>query len=107
MDRTPHVPSFHRSNFRSLSQSAASAYASTGGHTHTRLRSPYAPSTRPTDGHTLCWRGHAGGDTPRARAEGGAHAPADTPSHVWGAVVWGVFARGALTSPALPLSRRH
>src|SRR3989454_7302118 len=71
MDRTPHVPSFHRSNFRSLSQSAATAYASTGGHTHTRLRSPYAPSTRPTDGHTLCWRGAGGGGAPPPPRGGG------------------------------------
>src|SRR5438876_359480 len=45
----------------------ASAYASTGGHTHTRLRSPYAPSTRPTDGHTLWRRVDGDGNAARSR----------------------------------------
>src|SRR2546425_4684265 len=78
------LPSVHLSNFPSPLQSAASAYASTGGHTHTRFRSPYAPSTRPTDGHTLCWRVQTAGDAPRPRGEGRAPAPGDPASGVWG-----------------------
>src|SRR3989442_13454477 len=85
-EREARFPSFHRSSFPSLSQSAASAYASTGGHTHTRFRSPYAPSTRPTDGHTLCWRGPTARGAGRPREGGRGQATARPPSRVGGAL---------------------
>jgi hypothetical protein len=44
------------------------AYASTGGHVHTRLRSPKAASIRLTGGHTLCSRVAAVGKPARSRA---------------------------------------
>ncbi len=44
------------------------AYASTGGHVHTRFRSPNAASIRPMGGHTLCSRVAAVGKPARSRA---------------------------------------
>src|SRR5207247_277111 len=64
----------------------ASAYASTGGHTHTRLRSPYAPSTRPTDGHTLWRRVDGDGNAARSREYGRSQRSLITSSSVWGAL---------------------
>ena len=43
----------HRQPLRLMPALLGYANASTGGHEHTRLRSPYAPSMRRTGGHTL------------------------------------------------------
>ena len=44
---------FGRSIRSQCGLNANQAKASTGGHEHTRLRSPYAPSMRRTGGHTF------------------------------------------------------
>ncbi len=43
------------------------AYAAIGGHVHTRFRSPYGLSTRPTAGQNLCSLTHASGNPPCSR----------------------------------------
>jgi len=45
----------------------ASAYASSGGHTHIKFRSPYAPSMRLTAGQILCTRVASEGNAARSR----------------------------------------
>ena len=47
--------------------SAACAYSVTGGHEHTRLRSPWTLSTRPTGHQYLSVREELAGNQPSAR----------------------------------------
>src|SRR5687768_8596689 len=70
-------------------------YDSIGGQEHTRLRSPYALSTRPTGGQYLCVRNHfaAAGYTACSRVYGWFHSADVIASAVCGAFFSGLFAR--------------
>src|SRR5438132_1041669 len=72
----------------------AGSYSVTGGQTHTRFRSPYAPSTRPTDGHTLCRRVAGEGNAARSREYGRSQASPMTSSSVCGAWWSRLLSRG-------------
>jgi hypothetical protein len=72
-----------------------SAYASSGGHTHIRFRSPYAPSIRLTVGQILWTRVASEGNAARSREYGRFHASARRSARGWGAFFSKLFSRSA------------
>src|SRR6185437_33074 len=82
------------------------AYSSTGGHAHTRFRSPNALSTRATAGQNFHSRVHGAGNAACSLVYGRSHALDSTDSSVCGAFLSGLFNRSAFPSSMSRISSR-